>query len=90
MIRKRRLDRREEIRSEARLHDIAESARIERGTRVVRVFMDRQEDQAGRLIEVEQLARRFDAVQPRHGDVENDDIWTKPLRLDEELTSIAH
>ena len=40
-----------EVRSQPRLHDIAESARIEGGAGVVRVFMDRQKDQAGRLIE---------------------------------------
>ena len=31
------------------------------------------------------MARRFDAVEPRHGNVEHDDIRTKPLRLGEEL-----
>jgi hypothetical protein len=89
LIRKRCLDGRQEIRSEARLHDIAESARVESGASVVRIFMDRQEDQAGRLIEVEELARRFDPVKPRHGDVENDNIWMKPLRFHEKLPSIA-
>ena len=37
-----------------------------------------------------ELARRFDAVEPRHGNVENDDIREEALRLSEELASIAH
>ena len=52
--------------------------------------MDREEDEAGRPLRASELARRFDAVKPRHGDVEHDDIRMKPLRLGEELASIAH
>ena len=69
------------------LNDIAKPARIEYGLSEVGVFVDCEEDQARRVPE---LARRFDAVEPRHGDVEHDDIRMEPLRLSEECVSIAH
>ena len=90
MIRERCPDGGQEVRSEARLDDIAEPARIECGAGVVGVFVDREEDDAGRPLRASKLARRFDAVEPRHGDVEHDDIRMEPLRLGEELASIAH
>jgi hypothetical protein len=36
------------------------------------------------------LARRFDAVEPRHGNVEDNNVRVEPLRLGEELVSITH
>ena len=36
------------------------------------------------------MTRGFDAVEPRHGDVEYDDIRMEALRLSEEFASIAH
>ncbi len=76
-----------EVRSDPRLHDIAESARIEGGAGVV---VDREEDEAGRPLRASELACCFDAVKPRHGDIEDDDVRMKPLRLREKLASIAH
>ena len=52
--------------------------------------MDREEDEAGRPLRAPELARRFDTVEPRHGDVEHDDIRMEPLRLSKEFASIAH
>ena len=49
--------------------------------------MDREEDKAGRPVRALELARRFDAVKPLHGDVEHNDIRMEPLRLGEELAS---
>jgi hypothetical protein len=37
-----------------------------------------------------ELARRFDALESRHGDVEHDDIRMERLSLSEEFASIAH
>ena len=37
-----------------------------------------------------ELARRSDAVEPRHGNVEHDDIRMEPLRFSEEFVSIAY
>ena len=71
-------------------NDIAEPARIECGAGVVGVFVDREEDEAGRPLRTLELARRFDAVEPRHGDVEHDDIRMEPLRLSKEFASVAH
>ena len=34
-------------------------------------------------------ARRFDAVEPRHGDVEHDDMRMEPLRFSKKFASIA-
>ena len=90
MIRKRCPYGREKVRSEPRLHDIAESARIQCGAGVVSVFVDREEDEAGRLRQASELARRLDAVEPRHGDVEHDDIRMEALRLSKEFASIAY
>ena len=45
--------------------------------------------EAGRPLRAPELARRFDAVEPRHGDVEHDDIRMEPFRLSEEFVSIA-
>ena len=90
MIRERCPDRRQEVRSEARLDDIAESARVECGAGVVGVFVDREEDEAGRRLRASELARRFNAVKTRHGDVEHDDIRMEALRLGEKFVSIAH
>lgn len=89
-IRKRCPDGRQEVGSEPSLNDIAESARIEGGAGVVGVFMDCDEDNAGGPLRAPELARRFDTVEPRHGDVEHDDIRMKPLRLSKEFASIAH
>ena len=89
-IGERRPDGRQEIGSEPRFNDITEPARIECGLREVGVFMDREEDQARRPVRAPQLARRFDAVEPRHGDVEHDDIRMEPFLLSEECASIAH
>src|SRR5271157_4850341 len=83
-------DGRQEVGSEPRLNDIAEPARIECGLGEVGVFVDREEDQARRLVRAPELARRFDAVEPRHGDVEHDDIRMESLRLSKEFASIAH
>src|SRR5271165_5711290 len=83
-------DGRQEVGSEPRLNDIAEPARIEYGSGEVGVFVDREEDQARRPVQAPQLARRFDAVEPRHGDVEHDDVRMEPLRLSQECASIAH
>ena len=52
--------------------------------------MDREEDQAHRAVRAPELARRFDTVEPRHRDVEHDDIRMEPLRFSEEFASIAH
>lgn len=52
--------------------------------------MDREKDETSRPLRAPELARRFDAVEPRHGDVEHDDIRMKPLRLGEEQASLAH
>ena len=52
--------------------------------------MDREEDQAHRPVRASELARRFDAVEPRHGDAEHDQIRMESLRLSEECASIAH
>jgi hypothetical protein len=52
--------------------------------------VDGEEDQARRQARAPELARGFDAVEPRHGDVEHDDIRMEPLRLSEECASIAH
>ena len=81
-------DGRQEVRSEPRLNDIAEPARIECGSGEVGVFVDREEDQAHRPRRAPELARRFDAVEPRHGDVEHDDIRMELLRLSEEFAPI--
>jgi len=81
---------RQEIRSEPRLDDIAQAARIECCPGEVGVFMDCEEDQAHRPVRAPELARRFDAVEPRHGDVEHDDIRMESLRFSEEFVSIAH
>ena len=43
-----------------------------------------------RLPSETELARRFDAVETRHGDVEHDDVRVETLRLGEELASVAH
>ena len=90
MIRKRCPCGREKVRSEPRLNNIAEPARIECGPGVVGVFVDGEKDEAGRPLRTLELARRLAAVEPRHGDIKDDDIRTKPLRLGEELASIAH
>ena len=71
---------------EARLDDIAAPSAA-RG--VVGIFVDREKDEAGRSPRAPELACRFDAVQPRHGNVEHDDIRMEPLRLREEFGSIA-
>src|SRR5271165_163469 len=89
-IRERCPDGRQEVGSEPRLNDKAKPARIECGLSEVGVFVDREEDQACRPLRAPELARRFDAVEPRHCDVEHDDIRTEPLRLSEECASIAH
>jgi hypothetical protein len=81
-------DGRQEVGSEPPLKDIAEPARIECRLGEVGVFVDREEDQARRPVRATQLARRFDAVEPRHGDVEHDDIRMELLRLSEEFASI--
>jgi hypothetical protein len=52
--------------------------------------MEREEDKTGRPVRAPELARRFDAVEPRHGDVEHDDIRIEPLRLSKKFVSIAH
>src|SRR5271165_875412 len=83
-------DGRQKIGSEPRLNDIAEPACIECGLGEVGVFVDREKDQARGPVRAPELARRFDAVEPRHGDIEHDDIRMKPLRLSEEFASIAH
>ena len=87
LIRKRCPDGREKVGSEPRLNDIAEPARIECGAGVVGVFVGRKEDGAGRPLRAPELARRFDAVEPRHGDIEHDDIEMEPLRLGEKPRS---
>ena len=51
--------------------------------------MDREEDEAGRPLRASELARRFDAIEPRHGDSKDDDIGMKPLCLGEQFASIA-
>ena len=74
----------EEIRGEPRLRsNVAEPARIECCAGVVGVFVDREKDETGRPRRAPELARRFDAVEPRHGDVEHDDVSIEPLRLSE-------
>src|SRR5271166_3468340 len=83
-------DGRQEVGSEPRLNDIAEPARIECGSGEVGVFVDREEDQARRPVRVPELTRRFDAIEPRHGDIEHDYIGMEPLGLSQEFASIAH
>jgi hypothetical protein len=89
-IGKRFSDGRQEIGSEPRLDDIAEPARIECGPGEVGVFVDGEEDQARRSVLAPELARRFDTVEPRHADVEHNDIRMESLRLSQEFASIAH
>jgi hypothetical protein len=89
-IGKRCPDGRQKVGSEPRLNDIAEPARIECGLGEVGVFVDREEDQARRPVQAPESARRFDAVEPRHGDVEHDDIRMESLRLKQEFASVAH
>ena len=72
-----------------RICNIAESARIECGAGVVGVVVDREEDKAGRPLRAHEWTRGFDDVEPRHGDVEYDDIRMEALRLSEEFASIA-
>ena len=79
----------EAIGSEPRLNNVAEPARIKCGPGVVGVFVDREKDETSRPLRAPQLARRFDDVEPRHGDVEYDDIRMEALRLSEEFASIA-
>ena len=45
--------------------------------------------EAGRPLRAPEFARRFDAVESRHCDVEHNDIGMEPLRLSEEFSSIA-
>src|SRR5271166_432473 len=82
-------DARQEVGSEPRLNDIAEPARIECGPGEVDVFVEREEDQSRRVVRAPELARRFDAVETRHSDVEHDQIRMEPLCLSEECASIA-
>ena len=89
-IGERRPDSGQEVGSEPRLNDITEPARIECGPGKVGVFVDREEDQARRPVRAMKLARRLDAVEPWHGDVQDDDIRMEPLRLSEQFASIAH
>jgi hypothetical protein len=49
-----------------------------------------KENQARRVARIPQSARRFNAVEFRHGDVEHDDIRIEPLCLSEECESIGH
>ena len=90
MIRKRCPYGGEEIRGEPRINNVAEPARIECGPGEVGVFVNGEKDETGRLVRAPELACRFNAVEPRHGNVEHDDIRMKPLRLGEELAPIAH
>jgi hypothetical protein len=83
-------DGRQEVGSEPRLNDIAVPARIECGPGEVGVFVDGEKDQARGPVRAPELARGFDAVEPRHGDVEHDQIRMEPLGLSEEFASIAH
>jgi hypothetical protein len=83
-------DRGQEVGGEPRLDDIAESARVECSLDEVRVFVDRQENETGRLVRAPELARRFNAVEPRHGNVEDNNVRVEPLRLSEEFASITH
>ena len=89
LIRKRCPYGGEEIRGEPRLNNVARPAGIECCPGVVGVFVDREKDEADRPLRAHELTRRFDAVEPRHGDVEDDDIGMEPLYLGEELASIA-
>ena len=90
MIRKRCPDGRQEVGGEPRLNNVAEPARIECGPGVVGVFVDREENKASRSVRAPEPARRFNAVEPRHRNVEHDDVRAEPLRLSEELVSITH
>ena len=72
-----------------RICNIAEPARIECGAGAVAVFMDREEGGRQAPLRALELARRCDAVKSRHGNVEHDDIRMKPVRLSQELASIA-
>jgi hypothetical protein len=83
-------DGRQQVGSEPRLNDIAEPACIECGPGEVGVLVDGEEDQTRRPVQAPELTRSFDAVEPRHGDVEHDQIRMEPLRLSEECASIAH
>ena len=73
-----------------RLNDMAAPARA--GTRpgVIGVLVNREEDKADRPLRTPELARRFDAVKPRHGDVEHHGIRMGPLSLSKEFASIVH
>jgi hypothetical protein len=82
-------DGRQEVRSEPRLNNITEPARIQCGLGEVGVFVDREKDEAGTPVRAAKLARRFDAVEPGHGDVEHDDIRMEPLRFSKKFASIA-
>jgi hypothetical protein len=90
LIRKRCPYSGKEIRGEPRLNNVAEPARIECGPGVVGVFVDREKDEPSRLVRAPELTRRFNAVEPRHRNVEHDDVRAEPLRLSEELVSITH
>ncbi len=83
-------DGRQEVGSEPSLNDIAEPTGIQCSAGKVGVFLHCEEDQARSLMRAAQLARRFDAVQSWHRDIEYDDIRMEPVGLCEECSSIAH
>jgi hypothetical protein len=52
--------------------------------------VDRQENETGRLVRAPKLSRGFNAVEPRHCNVEDNNVRVEPRRLSEEFASITH